>query len=419
MKNTQSKLSQTLTQFYHTRHRLILTGTPLQNNLPELWALLNFALPKIFNSVKSFEEWFNTPFANSGTGDKMELNEEEALLIIRRLHKVLRPFLLRRLKKDVESELPDKVEKVIKVKMSALQTQLYKQMKKYKMIADGREKGGYVADSLLLLFFSLADCGIRKPGGIKGLSNELMQLRKICQHPFLFDSVEDRMNPTGHINDTLVRTSGKVELLSRILPKFFATGHRVLIFFQMTKVMDIMEDFLKMMGWKYLRLDGGTKTEERAGHVHMFNAPNSEYMVFILSTRAGGLGLNLQTADTVIMYGFHAIPRSHASSMSPFIALIPIGILMLIYRLKIVRIVLGRPRQSASFVSLLTRVLRRRCTRARDSSSISTTKSSKPVVSITNLHRRNRKSFWQVSSSSRDSALTLVIAVYLGSRPGR
>ena len=76
----------------------------------------------------------------------------------------------------------------------------------------------------------------------------------------------------------------------------------MLIFFQMTKVMDIMEDFLKMMGWKYLRLDGGTKTEDRAGHVQLFNAPDSEYKVFILSTRAGGLGLNLQTADTVIMY---------------------------------------------------------------------------------------------------------------------
>ena len=149
---------------------------------------------------------------------------------------------------------------------------------------------------------------VRKPGGIKGLSNELMQLRKICQHPFLFDSVEDKMNPTGHINDTLVRTSGKVELLSRILPKFFATGHRVLIFFQMTKVMDTMEDFLKMMGWKYLRLDGGTKNDERAGHVQLFNAPNSEYTVFILSTRAGGLGLNLQTADTVIMYGLPSLP---------------------------------------------------------------------------------------------------------------
>ncbi|EMD41348.1 hypothetical protein CERSUDRAFT_109939 [Gelatoporia subvermispora B] len=283
MKNTQSKLAQTLTQYYHSRYRLILTGTPLQNNLPELWALLNFVLPKIFNSVKSFDEWFNTPFANSGTGDKIELNEEEALLIIRRLHKVLRPFLLRRLKKDVESELPDKVEKVIKIRMSALQSQLYKQMKKYKMIADGKDSKG-------------------KPGGVKGLSNELMQLRKICQHPYLFESVEDKINPSGIIDDKLIRTSGKIELLSRILPKFFATDHRVLIFFQMTKVMDIMEDFLKMMGWKYLRLDGGTKTEDRAGHVAQFNAKNSDIRVFILSTRAGGLGLNLQTADTVIIF---------------------------------------------------------------------------------------------------------------------
>ncbi|KAG1764096.1 SNF2 family N-terminal domain-containing protein [Suillus placidus] len=283
MKNTQSKLAQTLTQYYHSRYRLILTGTPLQNNLPELWALLNFVLPKIFNSVKSFDEWFNTPFANSGTGDKIELNEEEALLIIRRLHKVLRPFLLRRLKKDVESELPDKVEKVIKVRMSALQSQLYRQMKKYKMIANGKDAKG-------------------KSGGVKGLSNELMQLRKICQHPFLFESVEDKVNPTGLIDDKLVRSAGKLELLSRILPKFFATGHRVLIFFQMTKVMDIMEDFMKMMSWKYLRLDGGTKTEERALHVQQFNAKDSEIKVFILSTRAGGLGLNLQTADTVIIF---------------------------------------------------------------------------------------------------------------------
>ncbi|KAF9042067.1 SNF2-family ATP dependent chromatin remodeling factor snf21 [Panaeolus papilionaceus] len=283
MKNTQSKLSQTLTTYYHSRYRLILTGTPLQNNLPELWSLLNFVLPKIFNSVKSFDEWFNTPFANSGTGDKIELNEEEALLIIRRLHKVLRPFLLRRLKKDVESELPDKVEKVIKVRMSALQSQLYKQMKKHKMIADGKDNKG-------------------KSGGVKGLSNELMQLRKICQHPFLFESVEDKVSPGGFIDDKLVRTSGKIELLNRMLPKFFATGHRVLIFFQMTKVMDIMEDFLKMRNWKYLRLDGGTKTEERASYVQLFNAKESEIQVFILSTRAGGLGLNLQTADTVIIF---------------------------------------------------------------------------------------------------------------------
>ena len=106
----------------------ILTGTPLQNNLPELWALLNFVLPKIFNSSKTFDEWFNTPFANTGTQEKLEMTEEETLLVIRRLHKVLRPFLLRRLKKEVEKDLPDKVEKVIKCKLSSLQQQLYEQM---------------------------------------------------------------------------------------------------------------------------------------------------------------------------------------------------------------------------------------------------------------------------------------------------
>jgi ATP-dependent helicase STH1/SNF2 len=97
-----------------------------------LWALLNFVLPKIFNSVKSFDEWFSAPFAN--TGEKLEMTEEEALLVIKRLHKVLRPFLLRRLKKDVESELPDKVERVIYTKLSALQSKLYESVKKYKTL---------------------------------------------------------------------------------------------------------------------------------------------------------------------------------------------------------------------------------------------------------------------------------------------
>lgn len=129
MKNANSKLTVTLRQNFKARYRLILTGTPLQNNLPELWALLNFILPKIFKSVKTFEEWFNTPFSNQGLQDKVNLNEEEQLLIIKRLHKVLRPFLLRRLKSDVESELPDKVEKVIKCRLSSLQLKLYQQLK--------------------------------------------------------------------------------------------------------------------------------------------------------------------------------------------------------------------------------------------------------------------------------------------------
>ena len=284
MKNAQSKLSYTLTHYYKSKNRLILTGTPLQNNLPELWALLNFVLPKIFNSSKTFDEWFNTPFANTGTQEKLEMTEEETLLVIRRLHKVLRPFLLRRLKKEVEKDLPDKVEKVVKCKLSSLQQQLYQQMLKHNSF-----------------FIGAGSEGATK-GGIKGLNNKVMQLRKICNHPFVFDEVENVINPSRANSSLLYRVSGKFELLDRVLPKFKASGHRVLIFFQMTQVMDIMEDFLRMRDLKYMRLDGGTKAEDRTGMLKLFNAPDSEYFCFLLSTRAGGLGLNLQTADTVIIF---------------------------------------------------------------------------------------------------------------------
>ncbi|KAF9874137.1 hypothetical protein CkaCkLH20_08509 [Colletotrichum karsti] len=282
MKNQNSKLTSTIQQYYHTRFRLILTGTPLQNNLTELWAMLNFTLPTIFKSAKTFDEWFNTPFANTGGQDKMDLTEEEQILVIRRLHKVLRPFLLRRLKKDVEKDLPDKTEKVIKCKFSALQSKLYKQMVTHNKILVSDGQGGKT--------------------GARGLSNMIMQLRKLCNHPFVFDEVENLLNPMSVSNDLLWRTAGKFELLDRILPKYKATGHRVLMFFQMTAIMDIMEDYLRYRNLKYLRLDGTTKSDERSDLLREFNAPNSEYFMFLLSTRAGGLGLNLQTADTVIIY---------------------------------------------------------------------------------------------------------------------
>jgi SNF2 family DNA or RNA helicase len=284
MKNSNSKLSETLTHNYHSDYRLILTGTPLQNNLPELWALLNFVLPKIFNSVKSFDEWFNTPFANTGGQDKIELTEEETLLVIRRLHKVLRPFLLRRLKKDVEKDLPNKVEKVVKCKMSSLQSKLYQQMLRYNILYASDPSDG--ATPLI----------------IKNANNQIMQLRKICNHPFVYEEVENLINPAVENNDQIWRVAGKFELLDKVLPKFKATGHRVLIFFQMTQIMDIMEDFLRYRNLKYMRLDGGTKADDRTGLLKLFNAPDSEYFCFLLSTRAGGLGLNLQTADTVIIF---------------------------------------------------------------------------------------------------------------------
>nr|CAG8539454.1 2523_t:CDS:10 [Entrophospora candida] len=273
MKNANSKISMILANTYQCRYRLILTGTPLQNNLPELWSLLNFLLPKIFNSVKSFDEWFNTPFANTGGQDKIALNEEESLLIIRRLHKVLRPFLLRRLKKDVESELPDKVERVIKCKLSSLQLKLYNQMKK-----------------LGVLFVNNGEKG---KTGIKGLNNTIMQLRKICNHPFVFEEVEGDFK-SNFSNELLYRVSGKFELLDRILPKFSCTNHRVLMFFQMTAIMTIMQDFLNWRGYRHLRLDGTTKAEDRSELLKQFNAPDSPYFIFLLSTRAGGLDLQAQ-----------------------------------------------------------------------------------------------------------------------------
>lgn len=282
MKNSNSKLSATISNYYSTRFRLILTGTPLQNNLSELWAMLNFVLPNIFKSVNTFDEWFNTPFANTGGQDKMELTEEEQILVIRRLHKVLRPFLLRRLKKDVEKDLPDKTEKVIKCKFSALQSKLYKQMVTHNKLVVSDGKGG--------------------KSTARGLSNMIMQLRKLCNHPFVFDVVENVMNPLSISNDLLWRTAGKFELLDRILPKYKATGHRILMFFQMTAIMDIMEDYLRYRKFEFLRLDGTTKSDERSDLLREFNAPDSKYFMFLLSTRAGGLGLNLQTADTVIIY---------------------------------------------------------------------------------------------------------------------
>jgi len=289
MKNHHCKLTQVLNTHYLAPHRLLLTGTPLQNKLPELWALLNFLLPSIFKSVSTFEQWFNAPFAT--TGEKVELNEEETILIIRRLHKVLRPFLLRRLKKEVESQLPDKVEYIIKCDMSGLQKVLYRHMQsKGVMLTDGSEKDK------------------KGKGGAKALMNTIMQLRKLCNHPFMFQHIEEayceHTNVSGGIisGRDLYRSSGKFELLDRILPKLKQLNHRVLLFCQMTQLMTIMEDYLNWKSFKYLRLDGTTKADDRGELLKKFNQKTSDYFLFLLSTRAGGLGLNLQAADTVIIF---------------------------------------------------------------------------------------------------------------------
>jgi SNF2 family DNA or RNA helicase len=271
MKNHESRLAEVMAASYRSKHRLLLTGTPIQNNMGELWALLNFLLPAIFHSAESFESWFNAPFA--GTKEDVALNEEEELVVINRLHAVLRPFLLRRRKAEVESQLPAKVEVVLKADMSAWQRHYYRSIVEEKRVETA--------------------------GGAASLMNGAMQLRKCCNHPYLFLAA-DGYEPTDP--NELIRASGKLELLHRILPKLKASGHRVLLFSQMTALLNILEDYLAGRGYSYLRLDGNTGTAARGEMLASFNAPDSPNFLFLLSTRAGGMGLNLQSADTVIMF---------------------------------------------------------------------------------------------------------------------
>ncbi|DBA90498.1 hypothetical protein WJX77_002407 [Trebouxia sp. C0004] len=272
LKNAESRLAEIL-RSYRFKHRVLLTGTPIQNSLGELWSLLNFVLPRVFNSSETFDEWFAAPFRGQSEDLSEQLNEEEQLLVISRLHQVLRPFMLRRTKREVEKELPSKTEHVVKCAMSAWQNILYQQI---------TDKGRIRGDDKAM----------------RSLQNTAMHLRKTCNHPYLF--LDPSYQPA--YPEELIRASGKLELLDNILPKLQATGHRVLLFSQMTRALDMVEDFLLLRSFSYLRLDGRTKADARTKMLEDFNKPDSPYFIFALSTRAGGLGLNLQTADTVIMF---------------------------------------------------------------------------------------------------------------------
>jgi hypothetical protein len=297
LKNAACKLNGEL-RMYKADHRLLLTGTPLQNSLDELWALLNFLMPQLFNSSDDFQTWFggsaglggpaaaagSCPETSEANRDDDEsallhasmLTEEEVLLVTNRLHQVLRPFMLRRLKETVAGELPPKVERIIRCPPSVYQSSLTHALE---------EK-------------------LRSPGGVRGVNNALMELRTICNHPLLsrihLEGTEAALPP--HPLPAEVRLCGKLELLDRVLLKLRATGHRVLIFCTMTRLLDVLETYLEWRGMTYLRLDGATSASERGSLVESFNAPGSNVFIFLLSIRAGGVGLNLQSADTVIFY---------------------------------------------------------------------------------------------------------------------
>jgi hypothetical protein len=178
---------------------------------------------------------------------------------------------------DVEKSLPPKTETILFTGLTATQRDLYKNILKRDIDIINSTSGSRTA-----------------------ILNIVMQLRKCCNHPYLFPNIEDRsLDPLG---SHLYESCGKMLLLAKLLAKMKERGHRVLIFSQMTKMLDILEDFLISQGYLYCRIDGNTTYDEREDRISDYNAPNSSKFIFLLSTRAGGLGINLQTADTVIIY---------------------------------------------------------------------------------------------------------------------
>ncbi|XP_055077343.1 chromodomain-helicase-DNA-binding protein 1-like isoform X1 [Periophthalmus magnuspinnatus] len=255
LKNQNSLLYQTLIEF-SLGFRMLLTGTPIQNNLHELYSLLSFIQPSVFTADDT--DSFLTCYCN--VQKQSELAAE--------LQSVLEPFLLRRVKSEVALDLPKKTELVMYHGMTALQKKYYKAILTKDPDAFGNEQGKL---------------------------NILMQLRKCVIHPYLFDGVEPEPFVMG---EHLVEASGKFCILDSMLIYLHKGGHRVLLFSQMTRTLDILQDYMEYRGYSYERLDGSVRGEER--NLAVKNFSTNDIFVFLLSTKAGGVGMNLTAADTVI-----------------------------------------------------------------------------------------------------------------------
>lgn len=265
LKNDDSLLYKALKEF-NTNHRLLITGTPLQNSLKELWALLHFIMPTKFVTWEEFEKVH---------GNAMEKGYQK-------LHKELEPYILRRVKKDVEKSLPAKVEQILRVEMTTIQKQYYKWIltKNFNALLKGRK------------------------GSTSTFLNIVIELKKCCNHAMLIKPPDDEF-PMVTQEDALkeiLKGSGKLVLLDKLLCRLKETGHRVLIFSQMVRMLDLIAEYLTKRHFSFQRLDGSIKGELRKQALDHFNADGSSDFCFLLSTRAGGLGINLATADTVIIF---------------------------------------------------------------------------------------------------------------------
>lgn len=269
LKNKNAKLVRCLLRL-NIKRRMLLTGTPIQNNTEELWTLLNYVEPEVFFSSEEFLSRF---------GELKEASQVEDL------QREIRPYVLRRMKENVEKSIPPKEETIIDIELTTLQKQYYRAI--YERNRDFLFKGVDKAN-------------------LPSLMNIEMELRKCCNHPFLIKGVEEKAVPHGATNDEYfditVAASGKLVLLDKLLPKLYTEGHKVLIFSQMKKVLDILEEYIEFKGYEYERLDGSSQGNIRQAAIDRFSKKDSKRFVFLLSTRAGGVGLNLTAADTVIIY---------------------------------------------------------------------------------------------------------------------
>ncbi|XP_010524418.1 PREDICTED: probable helicase CHR10 isoform X2 [Tarenaya hassleriana] len=288
LKNPNSVLYNVLLDRFLIPRRLLMTGTPIQNNLTELWALLHFCMPLVFGTLDQFLFTFKEAGELLSGFEASRVKEK-----YKSLKYILGAFMLRRTKSLlIESGnlvLPPLTELTVMVPLVSLQKKVYTSILR-------KELPG-------LLAFS---CGASSH---QSLQNIVIQLRKACSHPYLFPGIEPEPFEEG---EHLVQASGKLLVLDQLLRRLHDSGHRVLLFAQMTSTLDILQDFLELRKYSYERLDGSIRAEERFAAIKSFSlrtereldseAEGSHAFVFMISTRAGGVGLNLVAADTVIFY---------------------------------------------------------------------------------------------------------------------
>lgn len=300
LKNSKSRLFEQLANVPRD-FCLLLTGTPIANATEELFTLINFSNPEAFADKDSFLEKFGE------MTDAKQVNE---------LHSLLKPYLLRRVKEDVEKSLPPKEETILEVSLTPIQKTFYKAI--------------YERNTSFLFRGA-------KPGNAPSLMNIAMELRKVVNHPYLVKGAEDRIladaaaKMKNAINDNgdpvtidytrlfgeqLIKSSGKMVLMEKLLQKLFDGGHKVLVFSQMVRVLDLLEELLKMKKYRYERLDGSTSSSSRTHAVDRFTKKSFQRFVMLLSTRAGGLGLNLTAADIVIIFDSDWNPQNDLQAMA-------------------------------------------------------------------------------------------------------